>query len=354
MEKIFISVIVPIYNVEKYLYKCLESIKNQTWKKFEAILIDDGSTDLSGRICDEWVQIDNRFRVIHKKNEGLMSAWMRGVEESKSDNIIFVDSDDWIAPRMFEVMFEKKEYYKVDMVVCNMCKMEGSIKERTPFLVKPGYYDRKKIEKIIYPIMLNAGGFQLRGVPTSRWGKMIKKNLIMKNLKYCDTNISFSEDLNIMFPVLLDCASIVFVDDEETDYFYRMNPSSILHSYNKTMYYQIQLVYKKLFQVMKEKEKKEFEDQILADYLAAIVQCYKNELMSKEKFFVIKKNIEILCYDKWFIKSANQVNWKKYGKLNRLIIYMMLHWNIFNKNVMTFFLYILKQYKMKDLEKRTV
>lgn len=99
-----LSVIVPVYNVEKYLRRCLDSICKQSFRDFEAILIDDGSTDYSGVICDEYVNLDKRFHVVHQKNVGLLRARMNGVLLSKGKYVTFVDSDDWIDSNMYEVL----------------------------------------------------------------------------------------------------------------------------------------------------------------------------------------------------------------------------------------------------------
>lgn len=92
-----ISVIVPVYNVEKYLSRCIDSIISQTFSDFELILVDDGSTDSSGKICDEYGKKDGRVKVIHKRNGGLSSARNCGLENAKGNYICFVDSDDWIS-----------------------------------------------------------------------------------------------------------------------------------------------------------------------------------------------------------------------------------------------------------------
>ena len=176
--------------------------------------------------------------------------------------------------------------------------------------------------------------------------------MILNNVCYCDTKVSYSEDLNIVFPVLLDCDSISIVNYKNADYYYRMNPFSILHTYNASMYEQIKLVYEKLFQCCKEKGKKDiFEKQLYADYLAAMVQCYKNELMNRSRFKKIKNNISFLTTDKDFIYAVNIVEWKKYRKLNVLIIFCMKHWNWFTSNIITYILYLLKMYKVKQLER---
>ena len=110
-----VSIIVPVYNVEKYLPKCIESILNQTYTNLEVILIDDGSTDSSGKICDEYARRDGRIKVIHKENGGNSSARNAGLDCCTGDFLAFVDSDDWIEENMFESMMKDNHY---DMTVC--------------------------------------------------------------------------------------------------------------------------------------------------------------------------------------------------------------------------------------------
>lgn len=112
-----ISVIVPIYNVEKYVKRCLDSLKNQTMRKIEVICIDDGSTDESGRIADEFAKVDARFRVIHTENRGLSAARNRGIDETRADWIMFVDSDDWVDSRFCEIPWSVAKRNKADLVI---------------------------------------------------------------------------------------------------------------------------------------------------------------------------------------------------------------------------------------------
>lgn len=117
-----ISIIVPVYNVEKYLNKCIDSIINQTYKNIEIILVDDGSTDNSGKICDEYLLRDSRIKVIHKNNGGLSSARNEGINISSGEYIGFVDSDDWVEPNMYEEMYKKILYSNADIVDCGYWK----------------------------------------------------------------------------------------------------------------------------------------------------------------------------------------------------------------------------------------
>lgn len=118
MENELISVIVPIYNMEKYLKKCVDSILNQTYSNLEIILVDDGSTDLSAAICDEYLKLDNRIKVFHKKNGGLSDAKNFGLKKANGKYVGFVDSDDWIEKNMYEEMFSKLKNTKSNIVIC--------------------------------------------------------------------------------------------------------------------------------------------------------------------------------------------------------------------------------------------
>ena len=104
-EKIKFSVVLPIYNVEKYLNRCLDSVMNQTYKKLEIILVDDGSPDNSPQMCDNWAKVDDRIKVVHKKNAGLGEARNSGLDVATGDYIVFFDSDDYIDTRLFEELY---------------------------------------------------------------------------------------------------------------------------------------------------------------------------------------------------------------------------------------------------------
>jgi glycosyltransferase involved in cell wall biosynthesis len=115
-----ISIVVPVYNVEKYLSRCIDSLLNQTYRNLEVILINDGSLDNSGKICDEYESSDNRVVVIHQKNKGLSGARNTGLKNATGDFLGFVDSDDWVDLDMYETMLDYLLNYEVDIVECNI------------------------------------------------------------------------------------------------------------------------------------------------------------------------------------------------------------------------------------------
>lgn len=126
MRKPLISIIVPVYNVERYLNKCLDSIIHQTYNNLEIVLVDDGSTDWSGLICDAYATKDNRVTVIHKENNGLSAARNIGLEYSHGELIGFVDSDDYVDRQMYEILLRQLEEDKSDIAICDYMRVDES------------------------------------------------------------------------------------------------------------------------------------------------------------------------------------------------------------------------------------
>ena len=191
-----ISIIVPVYNVEKYLGKCIESILNQTFRDFELILVDDGSTDSSGKICDEYSLKDSRIKVIHKENGGLSSARNTGLDIAKGEYIGFVDSDDWIEMDMYEILYKLIKTSGKDMANIGFSAIyEDRIEKWT---------DNKKI-------ILNREESLIELLKHRYFGNYIWANLyskkIFKNIRFTE-KIKF-EDIDIMYKLLNNSNGIV-------------------------------------------------------------------------------------------------------------------------------------------------
>ena len=134
-----ISIIVPVYNAEKYLHRCIDSILSQTFTDFELLLIDDGSTDSSSIICDDYLREDSRVRVFHKKNGGVSSARNMGLDNAKGKWITFVDSDDFISSNFCEILLDNENE---DLVICSF-ETFGNIKEKCK--LKDSYYSKEQL-----------------------------------------------------------------------------------------------------------------------------------------------------------------------------------------------------------------
>lgn len=332
-----VSIIVPVYNVEKYLRQCLDSLIGQTYPDIEIILVDDGSKDNCGTICDEYQKNDPRIKTIHKPNGGLTSAWTEGLKHTSEDAnyVLFVDSDDWISLDFVKEMMHAVIEHNVDIVITHYTKARGDQKDKEKFAVSPGFYTKEKIEKEIYPVFLNMGGFEKRGVPITRWAKLFRKSLVVDNLIYIDSKTSYAEDLNICFPAMLDAKSMYLIDTDQCQYYYRINPDSMLHKYNKTMYTSLLHVHKALLQVCDDKKHPELKSQVYADCVAASVQYFKNELVNPDGIRSGISNISKYIDNSLFLDAVEKTEWHGYGRLNTTIIRIMKHYNWFNRNVMT-------------------
>lgn len=171
MENKLVSVIVPVYNVEEYLVKSVDSILNQTYENLEIILVDDGSTDMSGAMCDSFKEQDGRIKVIHKKNGGLSDARNAGLEIATGDYIGYVDSDDWAEPDMFELMVTNCEKYGADVAACRYSKVYKNltVNESTDLILHMTRdealetYICENVERPIY---------------NSVWSKLFKRDLV--------------------------------------------------------------------------------------------------------------------------------------------------------------------------------
>jgi glycosyltransferase involved in cell wall biosynthesis len=229
-----VSIIVPVFNVEKYLPKCLNSILEQSFTDFELIIIDDESTDKSGQICDEYAATDARVRVIHKPNEGLQSAWINGLQISNGEYIGFVDSDDWIDIEMFSEMMVAMLENNADFVQCEFRRIIGNTAIEFAKPTKNETFENQDICLYLVPQILNFWEYSNPIVVPARWNKIFRREIIMNNIQYCDSRINLGEDLNITLPVLLDARKVVCLNN--CYYNYRLNYNSITKGYKKDFY----------------------------------------------------------------------------------------------------------------------
>ena len=334
---IMISIIVPVYNVELYLNTCLDSIRAQTYRNFEVVLVDDGSTDSCGKICDEYSNRDDRFKVIHKKNGGLMSAWKKGLEYAKANLIMFVDSDDWIEKNTLEIFYN--EYLKTNAeVIC--CSFFHSFKNKDipdDHTVKPGFYNKKRIENEIFPVLINDGKPLSRGVRICRWAKLINKELLVNNLFWTDDQITIGEDLNIMFPIILETSSIDILSEQYL-YHYRSNDESIMKKVSPEMFSKVELLYEKEMQIANFYKKiYDFTNQITMDFcdlsMNIFIKEYKHdntfENFEKAKCSkysrILKKKLNVCRYKK--TERVMAIAFKSNNAVSSLLIQLLRLWN---------------------------
>lgn len=232
------TVIIPIYNVEKYINKCIDSVLRQNFKDFELILVDDGSPDECPTICNDYATNDSRIKVIHKKNGGLVSARNAGLTEATGEYTLYLDGDDWLTEDALSTINQKVlTNYDPDMIVFNMTRVTSEGKSKDPCEVQDGYYDEERLKKEIYPYMMydNRRSFYHWLLFPSCGGKVIRTS-ILKSHNCKDERIRMGEDNAFIFECMLFSNSVYFM----TDYFYmynQLNSGSMRHNYDPDRFY---------------------------------------------------------------------------------------------------------------------
>lgn len=206
-----ISVIVPVYNVEQYLERCVDSIINQTYTNLEIILVNDGSTDNSGKLCDELAKKDERIRVIHKENGGLSDARNRGIDEAESDLVGFIDSDDYIDSDMYEVLLKKLNDTDADLSMCALYDVYNNTPEAQVTNKETWKLSSEQAIKMV---------MEAKILSVTAVNKLYRKSLFT-DLKFEVGKIA--EDAFIMIKLLDKCEKIVATNEKKYYYVHREN-----------------------------------------------------------------------------------------------------------------------------------
>ena len=237
-----VSIVIPVYNTAEYLPECIESIRRQTLKEIEIICVDDGSTDGSSDILDEYALRDDRIRVIHKDNGGPASARKAGLRAANGQYIGFADSDDWIEEDMYELLYQKAENQRVDIVTCGFF-LEGNYTTMHMDTVPQGLYageDMRELrEKAIYNLEEKSSG-----LTASLCYKLFKKDLICEAQYKIPDEITMADDKMCLLTALLECNSVYVC--HKALYHYRIRENSIVHSGSAEYLLKVYAVYKYL------------------------------------------------------------------------------------------------------------
>jgi glycosyltransferase involved in cell wall biosynthesis len=225
-----ISVIVPIYNLDAYLYQCVNSIINQTYKHLEIILVDDGSTDNALEICEAFRKQDQRIKVIAKSNGGLVSARKAGINASTGDYIFYIDGDDWIDNDCLERYYQYAKQHDVDIVIGDYKREFIGNFVKIGNGIPCGLYDRSRMINEIFPIMIYLGEFFHHGIKTYSWGKLYKRKIIEQLQNRVPNEIMVCEDAALLYPAICNSSSLFITDYAGCNY--RQRANSILKSTN--------------------------------------------------------------------------------------------------------------------------
>lgn len=260
-----ISVIVPIYGIDRYVGICIESILHQTYTNLEILLVDDGSPDRCPEICDLYARKDSRIKVIHKKNGGLVSARKAGLEASTGSFIGYVDGDDWIGLGFYETLHAAITTSNCDVVCAGQSRdlFQQSAHFTNPYPL--GIYSGDRLKKL-QENMLSFGEFYSPGITTYVWNKLFRRDVLYAHQMNVDERITIGEDAAVTYPVLMDAKSVYVFDC--VAYHYRQREDSML---------------KQSTSFAAETQKLRF----LYEYIAAFAQRYDANILKQVRDYVL-------------------------------------------------------------------
>lgn len=299
--KPLISIIIPVYQAEKYLRECVESVLAQTQKGLEIVLVDDGSTDASGEICEDFCRKEENVRVIHKKNAGLTAAWKTGVRASEGIYLGFVDSDDWIEDGMYERLYHRAVETGADIVCCGIMHVfEDHIRQpwEDEMLFPEGVYTEEEIRKQMYPRLINNGTFMGRGLQPNRVSKLLRRELVLRNMDCCHDGVTVGEDFQFSLAMFLEAEKVAVIKGY-FPYYYRVNRDSMTGAYEEDYLDKIKLMREQMNRIGREKDKYDFGGQIENDFLCLSVLHLKEGVLAgkREGYGFCRKRMKGVCLD---------------------------------------------------------
>lgn len=323
MIQILYSIIIPVYNVEKYLHRCLDSVINQTYTKLEIILVNDGSKDNSGIICDKYAESDSRIRVIHQKNQGVSSARNAGLNIATGDYISFIDPDDYIELNMYEQLSLHLSEHAVDIVRFGALR-NGDVLNWLPF---EGFYEGEDFEKEILLPMIGSekfGGMFILGV---LWMHVFKRDLIEKH------NIRFNKKLRRCEDRLFTISCMMFSSGElflrDTLYHYIINDESLSNKYDSDRWEQENLYLENLKNLYTKNKNTTFVElangRQANDYILRVITSINQEYFSNNRnsFWTRYKNIKtIICSDTTKI-ALSEMESAKMGLKGTIMLFLI-------------------------------
>lgn len=256
-----ISVIVPVYNVEQYLERCVQSILNQNFRNLELILVDDGSPDQCPALCDTFAKMDNRVRVIHQENTGVAAARNVGLDVARGEYITFVDSDDYIDPEMYEAMIRIAQKYDCDLVMCDCIKAFENHTAIYTHDIRAGYYDRKQLEQEYFSHLLIMPNVEYP--PTiSNCLCLFKRTLCDEHMLRYEKGIRYSEDLLFGARLLYHAQSFYYMKNQTFYHYNCINNLSATHNPSLDKWKDYVKLYDKIQQYFGNYKEYDFSEQI--------------------------------------------------------------------------------------------
>lgn len=318
-----ISVIVPVYNVEKYLVQCLDSIVGQTYSDLEIIIVNDGSTDRSPQICDQFAAADQRIRVIHQANAGVSVARNTGIEVATGDYLTFVDSDDWLEADMYMKMRNQLlERPSLDMVMCDSVLITNEHQMKSTDFIRSGYYSKADVLAHLYPVLLVTEDFGKIPV-ISVWNCLIKRQVLSgKNIRF-NADLKYSEDYLFMAALMTQIASFYYLKGEHL-YNYRQYEESRSKKLQADWWPTLLHLNKKLSRLLADSKEFDFTRQLKlqlihsALFLSSAIIDHKG-LKTRKKLRLLRK----LFTDSELENAFTNLNFDNQSPSLKVVLYLM-------------------------------
>lgn len=322
MAEKLVSVIVPVFNAEKYVNRCIDSILNQTYENLEVILVNDGSVDGSIKICEKWQKLDSRVKLITQENAGVSAARNTGIENATGDYISFVDNDDWLRPEMYKNLVRQAQKDNADLTFCKFINVDKS-------------YNRENIneinlspENLKHPeffFLKNRKGNNLSGIIGCCNRILIKKEML-KKLKF-DTSLKFGENVLFVLNLVKNAKRISVVDE----YLYNHFKDSDIKTYDENYIEHLNAYHKAVSKFFKTNNL-ELGYLLDNDYVHKVIKAY----IKNDNFVSAMKDAEES--NEIFKTALSKANYKKLKKLKhtaklKFKNYLIFHkkWNCYKK-----------------------
>ena len=322
-ESALVTVVVPIYNVEQYLDRCLTSIVGQTYRNIEIVLVDDGSLDNCPKMCDEWAKKDSRIRVIHKKNEGLGMARNTGIDNANGDYICFVDSDDHIALHTVEKAINEALHQNADLVMYGFIleDTKGAQREIIPTPSKYCFYGDDVIN-LFLPEFLGADPTSGKnsGIPGSTCACLIAMDTIDKiGWRFMSEREYISEDVFAIFTLCRALNKVIILP--ECCYYYCSNEASLTHTYRPDRFQKAKYFYEKCICICQELAYPRIVQERFAEvFVSMAIASMKHEV--KRNAFGISA-IRMIADDKTLQDILALKSKEKMGIMRRVLFWTM-------------------------------
>ena len=324
MEKPLVSIIVPVYKVpEQYLRKCIESLINQTLQNIEILLVDDGSPDDCGEICDTYAKKDERIKVLHKENGGLSSARNYGCKYATGKWVMFVDGDDWIDPAMCKDMYYTGQENNVQLVMCGMSKDYGrtSVNYKYP-LKENSIYDKEGCKWLQQQLLVFTSNIAVA------YAKLINRNLLIENQIFHDEILrQGAEGLEFNLRLFEKLESAIFINKPFYHYIY--NDNSISASHNEENHEFVIRCFEKIKKFIDSSENRErlvpwFDNRLLYVIITTAISGYFNP-SNIEPYKDKKRKYKAYLQKKIVQDALKTTNTKGNGKQRKIVLFLIKH-----------------------------